>query len=480
MWKELEILLWSDEPERSAQLNTIFSFLGETCALATSETLESMLIEDKKFLGVFIGSVNPDSAKALAQKIHKFDRQVPLVLMNDGLRGEQMEPVVQAQVVGVLDWPPRYAQLLDLLHQCQVCRNNRHAIRVNERSSELFRSLVGNSKAIQEVRRLIEHVAQTDANVLILGETGTGKEVVARNLHYMSSRRTKPFVPVNCGAIPADLLESELFGHEKGAFTGAITARQGRFELAQGGTLFLDEIGDMPMGLQVKILRVLQEKTFERVGSNKTIQADVRIIAATHRNLERLVDEGKFREDLFYRLNVFPIEVPPMRDRREDVPLLVNELVARLEAAGSPAVRLSPNALISMSRYDWPGNVRELANLIERLAILYPYGVVDVGDLPSKYRHMEGLNISQPPTLAGDSDDRTGTGVASTVAVLPRDGLNLKDYIAELEIAFINQALNECGGVVARAADRLQMRRTTLDEKMRKYGLSRDEEVSEV
>lgn len=480
MWKELEILIWSDDPERSTQLGTILQFLGEECQFATSSNLNDYLVDEKKYLSVFIANVDQKNAKALALSIHKFDRQAPIVLMADGLQGDDVEPVVQAQVVGILDWPARYAQLMDILHQCQVCRNNRHAVRVNERSSELFRSLVGNSKAIQEVRRLIEHVAQTDANVLILGETGTGKEVVARNLHYMSSRRTKPFVPVNCGAIPAELLESELFGHEKGAFTGAITARQGRFELAQGGTLFLDEIGDMPMALQVKILRVLQEKTFERVGSNKTIQADVRILAATHRNLERLVDEGKFREDLFYRLNVFPIEVPPMRDRREDVPLLVNELVSRLESSGSPAIRLSPNALISMSRYDWPGNVRELANLIERLAILHPFGVVDVSDLPSKYRYADGLQVSQTPILAQANDDRSGAGITSSVAVLPRDGLNLKDYISDLEIAFINQALSECGGVVARAADRLQMRRTTLVEKMRKYGLTRDEEVSEV
>jgi sigma-54 specific flagellar transcriptional regulator A len=205
------------------------------------------------------------------------------------------------------------------------------------------------------------------------------------------------------------------------------------------------------------------------VGSNRTIQADVRIIAATHRNLERQVAEGKFREDLFYRLNVFPIEMPPLRDRREDIPLLVNELIARLEASGAPAVRLSPNALVSLSRYDWPGNVRELANLIERLAILYPYGVVDVGDLPTKYRHAEGLTVTSAPALAGE--DRSGAMLTSTVAVLPRDGINLKDYMAELEIAFINQALSEAGGVVARAAERLQMRRTTLVEKMRKYGM---------
>jgi sigma-54 specific flagellar transcriptional regulator A len=388
------------------------------------------------------------------------------------------DPSLQPHIIGQLVEPPRYAQLLDLLHQCQVCRNNQHATRVGDRAVELFRSMVGNSRAIQEVRRLVEHVAQTDASVLILGETGTGKEVVARNLHFMSARKTKPFIPLNCGAIPAELLESELFGHEKGAFTGAVAARQGRFEMAQGGTLFLDEIGDMPMNLQVKLLRVLQERTFERVGGNKTISADVRIVAATHRNLERQVSDGKFREDLFYRLNVFPIEMPPMRERREDIPLLVNELISRLESQGSPAVRLSPNALVSLSRYEWPGNVRELANLIERLAILFPYGVVDVNELPAKYRHAEGLSISATPVFLTREDAEKASSHNSIA--IPQEGLDLKEYIANLEIAYINQALNETGGVVARAADRLQMRRTTLVEKMRKYGMSKGEEVTEV
>ena len=191
---------------------------------------------------------------------------------------------------------------------------------------------VGNSERIQGVRDLVRQVAVTDANVLILGESGTGKEVVARNVHFHSQRRNGPFVPVNCGAIPGELLESELFGHEKGAFTGAISARQGRFEMAAGGTLFLDEIGDMPLSMQVKLLRVLQERTFERVGGNKTLKADVRIVAATHQNLEQLVAEGKFRTDLFYRLNVFPIEIPSLSERPEDLPLLVHEFIARMAA----------------------------------------------------------------------------------------------------------------------------------------------------
>ena len=261
-------------------------------------------------------------------------------------------------VLANLCFPFSYAQMLEALHKCQIAQEIALAQSSHEKRTSLFRSLVGNSDSIRQVRRLIEQVANTEASVLLLGESGTGKEVVARNIHALSSRHSKPFIPINCGAIPAELLESELFGHEKGAFTGAITSRQGRFELANGGTLFLDEIGDMPLAMQVKLLRVLQERCFERVGSNRSVEVNVRIIAATHRNLEQAIEEGKFREDLFYRLNVFPIDMPPLRARREDLPLLVNELIARIEGENRPSVRIMPGALEALSRYQWPGNVR--------------------------------------------------------------------------------------------------------------------------
>src|SRR3990170_662518 len=284
----------------------------------------------------------------------------------------------------LLETPIRYAQVAHALQQARSYVEGRQPH--SGRDPELFRSLVGKSAGIIEVRRLIEQVATSDTTVLIRGESGTGKEVVARNLHYHSARRGKPFVPINCGAIPSDLLESELFGHEKGAFTGAITARQGRFELAEGGTLFLDEIGDMSLTMQVKLLRVIQERVLERVGSNRSIHVDVRIIAATHRNLEEAIKEGKFREDLYYRLNVFPIEMPPLRERKEDIGLLVNELITRLEHEKRGSVRLTPAAVMALCTYHWPGNVRELANLIERLVIMHPFGVVDVHDLPKKFQ----------------------------------------------------------------------------------------------
>jgi sigma-54 specific flagellar transcriptional regulator A len=365
--------------------------------------------------------------------------------------------------------------MLNALHRAQLYKESGQVENGSQRALELFRSLSGNSRATRRINRMIEQVADTDATVLILGESGTGKEVVARKLHYHSSRRGSPFVPVNCGAIPSELLESELFGHEKGAFTGAISSRQGRFEMAERGTLFLDEIGDMSLPMQVKILRVLQERTFERVGSNKTIECNVRIIAATHRDLEEQIEKERFREDLYYRLNVFPIEMPPLRDRIEDIPILVTDLIARIEKEKRGSVRLTPAAVSALTQYPWPGNVRELANLIERLAILYPYGVVDIGELPEKFREGIALpaeSIALPEvTVPGEEP-----GSVQSAPRLPQDGLDLKAHLSNLELTLIRQALDESEGVVAHAAKRLKMRRTTLVEKLRKYGLQRTTE----
>lgn len=256
-------------------------------------------------------------------------------------------------------------------------------------------TLVGESPNIAQVRHLIKQVADTDVNVLILGESGTGKELIARQLHQSSARAHKAFVPVNCGAIPSELLESELFGHEKGAFTGAVTARQGRFELAQGGSLFLDEIGDMPLAMQVKLLRVLEEKQFERVGSNKSVKADVRIISATHRNLEAAIEQGRFREDLYYRLNVFPIESPALREHAQDIPLVIESYTQKLVEKGL-SVRFTAKAINRLCHYTWPGNVRELTNLLERLAILYPQQQIDTSDLPAQFKQIKKI-----PTQVG-------------------------------------------------------------------------------
>jgi len=382
------------------------------------------------------------------------------------------------------------------------------AVNLNERSRA--RLPTGTSHAIRDVIGLIRQVADHDSTVLILGESGTGKEVAARAIHDLSPRRQRPFVAVNCGAIPAELLESELFGHEKGAFTGAICARKGRFEVAEGGTLFLDEIGDMSPTMQVKLLRVLQERVFERVGNHVPMRCNVRIIAATHRNLEESMARATFREDLFHRLNVFPIEMPALRSRLDDLPLLIRDFAAHNVAEGRSEVQLAPRALAALALCPWPGNVRELANLIERLSIVTAGRVAEVGDLPVKYRpagwstqwvapqfaseiaaldttvaeriRLDG-DILPPGTqlLAtndvvveydADEDLAAGNGASpNALAVLPEQGLDLRAHLLEIERKLVVQALERSDGVVAHAARLLGLRRTTLVEKLRKLEL---------
>ncbi|MBA1272838.1 sigma-54 dependent transcriptional regulator [Stutzerimonas azotifigens] len=489
MWRETKILLIDDDSERRRDLAVILNFLGEdhlACSSTDWRNAVAPLESSRSVLSVMLGEVKArDGAVELLKQISKWDENVPLLLIGDPAPAEWPDET-RRRVLTSLEMPPSYNKLLDSLHRAQVYRemNDQSKARGRQREPNLFRSLVGTSRAIQHVRQMMQQVADTEASVLILGESGTGKEVVARNLHYHSKRRQAPFVPVNCGAIPAELLESELFGHEKGAFTGAITARAGRFELAEGGTLFLDEIGDMPLPMQVKLLRVLQERTFERVGSNRTQSADVRIIAATHKDLEKMIEEGSFREDLYYRLNVFPIEMAPLRERVEDIPLLMNELISRMEHEKRGSIRFNSSAIMSLCRHDWPGNVRELANLVERMAIMHPYGVIGVMELPKKFRHVDDDDEQYMSAASDDLEERVAFHVPMTgleaSAMLPAEGLDLKDYLGNLEQGLIQQALDDAGGVVARAAERLRIRRTTLVEKMRKYGMSRrDDEGDE-
>jgi sigma-54 dependent transcriptional regulator, flagellar regulatory protein len=358
----------------------------------------------------------------------------------------------------------------------------------------------GSSAAIRDVTRLIRQVAAHDSSVLILGESGTGKELAARAVHDASPRRQRPFVAINCGAIPAELLESELFGHEKGSFTGAISARKGRFEIAEGGTLFLDEIGDMSLPMQVKLLRVLQERVFERVGNHVSIRCNVRIIAATHRNLEDSIAKGLFREDLFYRLNVFPIEMPALRTRIGDLEMLVRDFAERNVAEARSRVELTPHALTVLSHYPWPGNVRELGNLIERMSILCPSRAVDVADLPLKYRPAELLaqldlsaQLALPATdsleaeLEAEVDEDqevmsmlTHSEPGDAVVQLPADGIDLRDHLFTIERNLIQQALSRAGGTVAHAARLLKLRRTTLVEKLRKFHMLNEAAASEL
>lgn len=472
--KDKSILVIEPDLDARIKIQAIFDFIEYGSLTFINSIDENSIVEDPYFIVV---DQNNDEAEMIQQlsSIHdKYQERVPVLVFSDKSLSTSIEPYV----TDTLEFPPTYKSLRIAIQNIKMFYLELSS--GESRSSILFRSLVGISQSVSNVRQLIEQVADTEASVLILGDSGTGKEVVARNLHFHSGRKDKPFVPVNCGAIPPDLLESELFGHEKGAFTGAISARQGRFELANGGTLFLDEIGDMPLAMQVKLLRVIQERVFERVGSNKSIKADVRIIAATHRDLESEITDGRFREDLFYRLNVFPIEMPSLVERVEDIPLLLEELIIRMENNKRGSIRLTPAAVSALQRYDWPGNVRELSNLVERLLIMYPNGVVDVHDLPEKYRY--GVDVSTGITSIDtnipqhEGQQHTLSHIVNQVTAqetLPEEGIDLKAHLLDLESNLIKQALDESNGVVAHAAQRLNMRRTTLVEKMRKYGLQR-------
>jgi sigma-54 dependent transcriptional regulator, flagellar regulatory protein len=326
----------------------------------------------------------------------------------------------------------------------------------NEEMKLLTKELVGSSTAIKNIRLLIRQVANSDSNVLILGESGTGKEVIASCIHQLSSKRSFPFVPLNCGAIPSELIESELFGHEKGAFTGAASKRIGRFEIANHGTLFLDEIGDMPLNMQVKLLRVLQERKIERVGSTKSIDIDVKIISATNKNLEDMITQGTFREDLYYRINVIPIFVPTVRDRADDIPLLINSLMERISKRIVNNTLFSDEAIQSMCHYSWPGNIRELANFIERMVVICHDRVVTKNDVAEQLNKIKSRHHALP---------------------LPSDlsNFNLKEYLANIEQQIINNALEKANGIVSSAAEYLNLRRTTLIEKMKKYQLITNE-----
>ena len=475
------ILIICSQLDRANNLCTILTFLGESFECVSFPEAMQALRQKEGISAVLIDAQDLQLALDICEKFPV----LPFIMVS-----ANSDFVATGNIVGVLADPVTYPTLTQMLHRCQEYLRHQPNVKTSvNNKTRLFRSLVGKSLQIQAVRHLIEQVAPTEANVLILGESGTGKEVIARNVHFLSKRNDAIFIPVNCGAIPGELLESELFGHEKGAFTGAVSSRKGRFELAEGGTLFLDEIGDMPLQMQVKLLRVLQERSYERVGGTKPIKCDVRVIAATHRDLEMMIEQGQFREDLYYRLNVFPIESPALRERKEDIPLLLQELISRLEIDNAQ-IRFTENALTSLMEHNWSGNVRELSNLVERLMILYPNQLIDLHDLPHKYKHLdvEPYQPDYPQELlereainamfgnSGDADEALDSTELEEpgVKALPAEGLNLKEYISDLEVSLITQALDVQEWVVARAAEVLGMRRTTLVEKMRKYNISKD------
>ena len=447
----------SDDRNVITTMNAVFEFIDCNVALAGSlNSTRQVLDKEKGFLIALIRLSDEAEQNQIIALINRKIPALPIYLLRRDSDFHQ-GAVVPKGVTGNLGLPIQYRDLLGTIRHAEMER------KTSRSSNALSSSLTGNSAEILKVEALIRHVSMTDANVLLLGESGTGKEVVARGMHRLSLRTDHPFVAVNCGAIPPELLESELFGHEKGAFTGAISTRKGRFELAEGGTLFLDEIGDMPMPMQVKLLRVVQERTFERVGGSRTITSDVRLISATHQDLEKRIGENKFRMDLYYRLNVFPIELPPVRDRPSDIPLLIEKFAVRMELDHRSPIEFDDSAIEALCQHPLPGNVRELENLVERLAILYPGETITHEKLPQRYQ-IQGNTGQQLTTSIAVGADEQLTEELLTAG----EGIDLRNYLSSLEKSLIYKALEKSNWIVAKAAKSLALQRTTLVEKIRK------------
>ncbi len=494
-------VVYDSDAERAAQVASVLKFLDiEPLPVDHATLVRSVLQASVVRQALLIGDLpdHGDASEELRELFAALRSQlidVPVIVYGSAATSEQLLAAAGSARAIRIAYPFKQNALAAALSSSDNAgTDNVGSVRMP----------TGSSLAIRDTVSLIRQVAAHDSSVLILGESGTGKEVAARAIHESSPRRHRPFVAINCGAIPAELLESELFGHEKGAFTGAVTARKGRFEIAEGGTLFLDEIGDMSMTMQVKLLRVLQERVYERVGNHTPMRCNVRIIAATHRNLEKSIARGTFREDLFYRLNVFPIEMPSLRARIEDLPLLVRDFARQNIAEGRGRLQFSAPAFGALMHYAWPGNVRELCNLVERLSILHPNGEIGVGDLPPKYRPPGWVPSAEPElpaavdavAIAGAdavavsvAEDDEGAAIrlltspvratnGESLTQLPDEGLDLRTHLYAIERALIKQALERSSGTVAHAARLLNLRRTTLVEKLRKFDMLLDEETS--
>ena len=398
----------------------------------------------------------------LLKTVKTLNRDLPVIMITAFGEVEKAVVAMQSGANTYLTKPFNNQELIVNINKAvehySLLRENRR-LREEVRSRYGFASLVGKNRRMQQIYQLIEKVAPTSASVLITGESGTGKELVARAIHIYSDREKAPFISVNCAALPETLLESELFGHEKGAFTGAISLRKGRFELADRGTLFLDEIGDIPLPLQAKLLRVLQERSFERVGGTKSLTVDVRFITATNKDLKDEVEKGRFREDLYYRLNVVHIHLPPLRERKDDIPLLIAHFIAKYEKSlGQSGLEISSAALRFLTSLPWEGNVRELENIIERAAILCTDNRIEPEDVqPDTVAAVD----NGPPQLAADFDRLIPSGT-----VLP-DALN------SIEKNLVKRALEEADHVQARAAENLGITKSLLQYKMKKYGLQK-------
>ncbi len=452
------ILLIDDEPNSREALTALLNSVTTQVSTAGNAQQAYELLEKELFEIVIVDLMLPDANGIEILKWIRENRPQSSVIMITGMGSA--ETAVEAMKEGAFDYitkPLNFNELQIVINKAlekgKLVAENIY-LRQQLRGKYKFDNIIGNSQAMQQLFTRMEKIVNTDSTVLVLGESGTGKELVARAIHFNSSRKEHPFVAINCGAIPADLLESELFGHVKGSFTGAIADKPGKFELANHGTIFLDEIANMPLHLQMKLLRVLQEQELERVGSGRKINLDVRVISATNAALEEEVKAGRFREDLYYRLNVIPVVLPPLRERREDITLLARHFLGKCcKAMGREPMAFSAKSISAFELYEWPGNVREMENVIERTVALTDDDLIKPQDLPAAIGMLEHHQASPLPH-----------------PVVTSDGIDLPAAIAEIERSMIEDALQLTNGVKARAAAILRINRTTLVEKMKRLG----------
>lgn len=454
-----KILLIDDSPDILTYLAEYLRNEGyDVETSADGEKALSMI--ERKFYDVILTDLmmpNVDGMEVLKYVTKHSRDSICMILTGYGT----IKNAVEAVKLGAFDYLTKPVKMDEIIITLKRALEFRDLKRENQnlknqlKRKYKFENIIGGSEKMHHIFETIEKVADTDSTILILGESGTGKELIAKAIHYNSYRREGSFVPVNCAAIPSELLESELFGHEKGAFTNAIRTRIGRFELANGGTVFLDEIGDMSPNLQSKLLRVLQERQFERIGGVKTVRVDIRIIAATHQDLKLAVQEGKFRQDLYYRLNVIPIQVPPLRERKSDISLLAHHFLTHFNKSKKRKIQgIDSEAMNHLLEYHWPGNVRELENTIERIVILTNNDSITLQDLPEKIQ-----------TLSRDEH--------APLFEIPEEGISLDNALNEFEKKLILQALNKTGWIKNKAAQLLNLNRTTLIEKIKRQNLQR-------
>ncbi len=453
------LLIAEDEDVTLSLLRKVFQRPDLTLHIAR-DGAEAIQVIDQEPIDVVLTDLKMPGADGMEVLAHtRKVRPAAEVIVMTGYAS--VESAVQAMKLGAFHYITKpfdveeVVHLIDRILDVTDVKKENVQLRTMVRTRYGPQNIIGTSPAIREVLSLVRKVADTDSTILVMGESGTGKELVARAIHYMSPRSDRMLVPINCSAIPADLLESELFGHVKGAFTGAHASRVGRFEMAHNGTLFLDEIGEMSPHLQAKLLRVLQERSFTPVGGNKTVDVDVRVIAATNTNLEAEVGEGRFRSDLFFRLNVIPIRIPPLRERTEDIPLLSRHFIEKCNKdKGRRIEGIRPEAMEILCRYAWPGNIRELENLVERVVVLKAEGWIEPSDIPGKMRRADG--------------GAEGKGAAP---VLGDEGLDIKVATEDFENALIRQALGLAKGNKNRAATLLGLKRTTFVEMLKRKNL---------